>query len=214
MSVATKLALALGLTLAAAPPFQILTTHLPPPRPGEAYHAQLKAEGGTTPYTWRIVRGRLPAGLHFDARAGAITGTPTSDRAFSILVEARDASQPPMEVTRLLPASISAPLDLQWTKPPQVNGEKLAGAVEVLNHSGQTVQLTVIVVAVNEHNKAFTLRYAHPKLDDGQSSGALPFSVFLPPGSYTVHVDAVAEVSAQVIYRQRMEVPGLTVPGT
>lgn len=212
---AIELLLALALLAVAAPPFQILTTHLPQPRQGENYTARLRAIGGTTPYTWRIAHGALPAGLHLNAHTGEISGLPRSNQPFQVLIAVTDSGQPPLEETRLLPSGATAPLALQWTQAPAVSGETLTGAVAVRNNSGQTARLTVIVVAVAESNhKAFTLRYAHPTLTGTQSTGALPFSVFLPPGTYTVHVDAVAEISQGVIYRQRLEVPGLKVPGS
>ncbi|MGH9476094.1 MAG: putative Ig domain-containing protein [Terriglobales bacterium] len=214
MNWAAKTAALTWMVLAVTPPFQILTAHLPPPRRGQPYKAQLQAEGGTKPYTWSIVHGQLPAGLEFNGQSGRITGTPASAGSFALLIAVRDASQPPLEETRLLPASKSAPLAISWTQPPRVSGENLGGAIEVRNESGQTVRLTVIAVAVNGEHKAFTLRYAHQQLSDKESTGTLPFSVFLPPGEYTVNVDAVAEVSKDVIYRQRLEVPGLTVPGS
>lgn len=204
-----------AVALAAQQPFQILTTHLPVPKQGESYKVQLQATGGNPPYTWRVAQGTLPEGLSLDPESGAISGLPRTGEPFSVLIAVTDSSQPPLEETRLLPSSASAPLTLQWTEKPQVSGQDLTGALEVRNNCGQTIRLTVIVVAVaNDTHKAFSLRYTHQELTNQQSTGTLPFTVFLPPGAYTINVDAVGEVSKDVIYRQHQEVTGLQVPGS
>jgi Protein of unknown function (DUF4038)/Putative collagen-binding domain of a collagenase/Putative Ig domain/Immunoglobulin I-set domain len=59
------------------PALVFLTTALPNGRIGSTYSATLSASGGTTPYTWTLTSGTLPAGLSLNASSGAITGTPT-----------------------------------------------------------------------------------------------------------------------------------------
>lgn len=189
-----------------APPFQILTTHLPLPRAGHVYEAQLEAEGGTPPVRWRIVQGALPPGLQLDPDRGRITGVAHSSAAFSVLIEARDSAQPPLAETRLLPASDTAPLELTWSTPPARGDGQITGALQVRNALQQTIDLVVIVAAVDETGKAFALRYARLPLTAGEPSPPLAFSVALPPGSYTLHADAVAANPATgAIYRQRLE---------
>jgi len=56
----------------------ITTASLPADTVGVAYNQTLTASGGTTPYTWSISSGSLPAGLSLAAATGAITGTPTT----------------------------------------------------------------------------------------------------------------------------------------
>jgi hypothetical protein len=70
----------LSLTVAAttSPALAITTTSLPSGQVGTAYSAALTASGGTTPYTWSLTSGTLPAGLTLNAGTGAITGTPTA----------------------------------------------------------------------------------------------------------------------------------------
>src|ERR1700759_1516391 len=51
---------------------------LPSGQVATAYSVTLAATGGTTPYTWSISAGSLPAGLGLNASTGAITGTPTA----------------------------------------------------------------------------------------------------------------------------------------
>lgn len=69
-------------------------TSFEPPRlqEGVAYSYQLTAAGGdtqTTPATWSVVHGTLPAGLTLSG-AGLISGTPTTERGAFIIVEADD----------------------------------------------------------------------------------------------------------------------------
>jgi hypothetical protein len=68
-----------SLTLTTAPTGLVITTaSLPSGQVGTAYSATLAATGGTTPYSWAVTSGALPAGLTLNASTGAITGTPTA----------------------------------------------------------------------------------------------------------------------------------------
>lgn len=69
----------------------ITTTALPGGNLGVAYSQTLAATGGRTPYTWSIGSGSLPAGVNLAASTGIISGTPTADGQFSILVVVQDA---------------------------------------------------------------------------------------------------------------------------
>ena len=55
----------------------VTTTSLPYAVAGQPYSATLAAAGGTTPYTWSISAGALPAWASLNTSTGAITGTPT-----------------------------------------------------------------------------------------------------------------------------------------
>lgn len=195
-----------------APPFQILTTHLPLPVAGKPYFVQLRAEGGTPPYQWVLLSGRLPPGLALDVDKGIIAGVPSYSKPFSITIQVTDSSQPPLAQTRLLPASAGPPLTLRWTTPPTLAADTLTGAVRAESNAGAPASLTVIVTAVDEHGKAFALRYDHEPLGDGAATPALAFSQTLPPGTYTLNADAVAEVAPGVIYRVHEAQAGFTIP--
>jgi hypothetical protein len=84
--------------------------------------------------------------------------------------------------------------------------------VRVSNGSKDNYDVTVIVVAVNQFGKAFALRYEHLSLAPQTETPDLSFNSTLPLGSYTVHVDAVAEVPSKgEIYRQRLEQEGIAI---
>src|SRR5258706_3496456 len=67
----------LALTITPAP-LSITTSSLPNGQVNTAYSTTLAATGGTTPYTWSLTSGTVPAGLTLNAATGAITGTPTA----------------------------------------------------------------------------------------------------------------------------------------
>ena len=87
----------------------ITTTALSAGTVGQAYSATVAATGGTSPYSWAVSSGALPAGLSLSA-AGAITGTPTTAGDFDFTVRASDAgSQSATKALRITinPAQLS-----------------------------------------------------------------------------------------------------------
>jgi large repetitive protein len=56
-----------------------------------AYHASFAAQGGVKPLKWRVVRGKLPAGIALSPRLGTLTGIPRRAGPSRVTVEARDA---------------------------------------------------------------------------------------------------------------------------
>jgi hypothetical protein len=195
-----------------ARPLQIETKTLPQTQAGIPYKFQLKASGGVLPYRWAVLSKPLPANLQLDPRTGIISGTPRTSTPFSVLVQVRDSSQPPLTYSKSLSAARQAALAVQWTAQPRVAGANLAGAVRVRNGSKDEFDLTVIVVAVNQFGKAFALRYEHLSLAPDSDTPDLAFQSSLPLGNYTVHVDAVAEVPAKkAIYRDRLQQEGIAI---
>src|SRR5712664_2586850 len=75
-------------------PLAITTTTLQTGVVSSAYNQTLQFTGGTNPVTLSITVGALPAGLSFNASAGAITGTPTTAGTSSFTVKATDSTTP------------------------------------------------------------------------------------------------------------------------
>ena len=68
----------------------ITTSSLPSGTQNTAYSATLTATGGTTPYTWSIPSGNLPAGLTLGSSTGIVSGTPTGTGAYNFTVQVAD----------------------------------------------------------------------------------------------------------------------------
>jgi len=81
-----------GATVSVANPPTITTTALPNGTQNASYSSTLAATGGTTPYTWFIVAGSLPAGLTLGTSSGVISGTPTGTGTSNFTVQVTDAN--------------------------------------------------------------------------------------------------------------------------
>jgi hypothetical protein len=179
---------------------------------GQAYFYQLGTpQQGTPPWRFRSVSGSLPPGIALDP-AGVLAGSPTAPGEFHFTLEATDSSPTPVAKTRDYVLTVPSPLTVAWTKPPQVTAAgAIAGEIQVTIGTAGALDLTVIVVAVNTVNKAFTLGYQHISL--GAGSQRISFGATLPRDTYIVHADAVAEDSETgKIYRARLQTNPLTVP--
>jgi hypothetical protein len=123
------LALLFALTLAGCSAhvstnLSITTTSLPNGQVGSAYSAQLAATGGTSPYSWSIASGALPAGLSLNAKTGAITGIPTAAAGTSLTFQVTDSANPAQTSTAVLSLTIagSTPTPLSITTASLPNG--------------------------------------------------------------------------------------------
>ncbi len=115
----------------------ITSTSLPQGTVGAAYATSLSASGGTTPYTWTLQSGTLPAGLSLNSSNGLISGTPTAGGMSSFTVRVTDAASATatksLSVTIVNSADTTAPaaintasaatgasagqINLNWTAP-------------------------------------------------------------------------------------------------
>jgi len=81
-----------GYTLSvSAPTITITPATLPAATVAAAYSQSVAAGGGTSPYTYTVTTGALPAGLTLSS-AGTIAGTPTAGGSFTFTVTARDSA--------------------------------------------------------------------------------------------------------------------------
>jgi N-terminal glycosyl-hydrolase-114-associated domain/Putative Ig domain/Right handed beta helix region len=103
------------------PPLAVSTTSLPAGTVGTPYSATLAATGGTTPYTWAITAGSLPAGITLSS-AGILNGTPTASGSFPITVQVTDSTAPTHQTaSKALTLTIAAappPLTITTTSLP------------------------------------------------------------------------------------------------
>ncbi|MCL5671824.1 MAG: putative Ig domain-containing protein, partial [Acidobacteria bacterium] len=96
---------ALSITVNPPPP-SITTSTLLDGTEDIAYNAMLAASGGTTPYTWSIVSGGLPAGLTLASSTGVISGTATGTGTSNFTVQVSDANS--QTATKALSITVNA----------------------------------------------------------------------------------------------------------
>src|SRR4051794_31735328 len=143
---------------------QFVTKTLPDGLAGEAYEVPLKATGGAPPYSWTLdPQSKLPPGLTL-SKSGLISGTPNMPGVFTFTIELRDEGPPTGWVQLAFKVTIRAAFAVVWRQEPAVRGNQIVGQVVVYNNVDDGVDLTVIVVAVNEVNKAFALGYERLEL--------------------------------------------------
>jgi Putative Ig domain len=87
----TKKATAAVTVTATSSALTITTTSLPGGNTGSGYGAALGATGGTTPYSWSISTGSLPAGITLDGTTGLLSGTPTTSGTSSFTAKVTDS---------------------------------------------------------------------------------------------------------------------------
>ncbi len=180
--------------------------------PGKSFRVQLTAAGGTEPYQWQFGAAQVPAGLSIDSNSGLVSGAMKTPGEYRIAVTVKDSSNPTQQATATLVITVVPYLTVRWLQKPQIANGGISGSVEVENNSGNTLQMTVIVLAVNTIGKAFALGYQHFDLSNATGSPRIPFSSALPYGSYVIHVDAVGEDPADSrIYRSRLQTSRLTL---
>jgi hypothetical protein len=61
---------------------------------GQGYSQTNVASGGTTPYTYSVSAGTLPAGTTLNTATGTVSGTPTTAGAFSYTIKVTDSTSP------------------------------------------------------------------------------------------------------------------------
>jgi hypothetical protein len=171
-----------------------------------SYEVKLAASGGVPPRTWEVIAGRLPPGLNLDPVSGTISGVPTALGQFRFAVEVSDSDDPADARSREFTLPVISALVVEWKSAPAVTQDGIAGSVKVANQTADDVDLTMIVVAVNEIGKAFVLGYQHFTFTAQTTMPEITFGSGLPQGSYIVHADVIAEVPAKnAIYRARLQ---------
>jgi Putative Ig domain len=188
-------------------PLSVNTAILPKAFVRQPYQFQLRAEGGFSPFQWRISRGALPKGvaLHDD---GLLTGTPEEGGTFPFTVTVTDSGKPAHERNQELQLVVVAPLLAKWSEYPKVTGQRVEGSIKVSNQTEQDFDLTVVVLAVNETGRATALGYQHFTLKKDTDDVEIDFGDNLPRGGYQVNADVVGEVAeTDTIHRARLVTP-------
>jgi hypothetical protein len=186
-------------------PLAIVDQNLPAFNAGIGTQIALHASGGVPPYRWSASAGDLPEGVVLTSD-GFLIGRPTQPGAFVITITVEDSGRPAHSFNKTFRASVTAALLLDWLRLPLIHNNRIDGAVQVSNGSRYDFEATVIIVAVNSLGRATALGYQHFNLRAGAPNVKIPFDESLPPGSYVIHADAVAEIPANnSILRQRLQ---------
>ena len=127
-------------------PLVITTATLAAGTVGTSYSQTLAASGGSSPYTWSVTAGTLPAGLTLSS-AGVLSGTPTAAaNAVSITFQATDAASPAVVVTKTLALTINV-VPLAITTTTLVTGNVGTGYSQILTATGGSTPYTWSVTA-------------------------------------------------------------------
>jgi putative Ig domain-containing protein len=189
------------------PPLKIQTAELPKALIRGDFRAKIEAAGGTAPLRWETVDSQLPPGLKLDTSTGVISGTPSKLGEYRFTIGVVDAGKPAQTDGHEYLFKVVAPLSVDWKTAPQMDQTKgVSGIVSVSNGTDDDYDFTIIVVAVDQQNKAFALGYQRFVLKKQTEKMDIPFATNLPAGTYVIHVDAVGEVEAKnAIYRARLQ---------
>jgi hypothetical protein len=177
---------------------------LPKARLWEPYQVQLQTSGGIEPYHWRLIAGSLPRGFALNEH-GELTGISDENGIFEFTVLVRDSSRPAKEIELQFVLAFETPLTVDWQKKASVNGQRIDGSVKVSNRTGRDVELTFIVLAVNDIGRATAIGYQHFPLKRDTIDMEIPFGDTPSPGNYVVNVDVVGEqLESGRIFRTRL----------
>ena len=194
-----------------AEPLSISSAILPRPELRHPYSFRFEARGGVPPLDWDLVRGELPPGIDLSTD-GTLSGVPTKLGEYRFTIAVRDSAKPAHQRNQEFTLRVITPLLAEWTRIPEVKGQRIEGGIAVSNESEHDFDLTVIAVAVNDTGRATTLGYQHFMLKSNTDGQEIRFGENLPPGTYQVNVDVVAEVLAtNVIYRVHLDRPPLQI---
>ena len=189
---------------ATGPPLKIKTAESPKGYLQRPYRFEIQADGGITPLKWTLTSGALPKGVIL-ASDGLLSGVPTQTGEFSFSATVTDSGIPAQHLTQEFHLLVVTALVVRWSVPPKVNGLRVDGAIKVSNQTGEDFDLTMIVLAVNEHGRATAIGYQHFPLKQNTIDFEIPFGENLTFGSYGVNVDVVGEVAAtNSIFRARL----------
>ncbi len=176
-------------------PIVLQTTSLPKGFLRQPYHFKLEAQGGILPLRWEITAGAQPPGVDLSID-GNLTGAPTEVDSFHFIVTITDSGKPARSQKKEFTIDVVAPLLVEWSKKPKVNGRRVEGAIKVSNQTDQDFDFTFIALAVDATGRATAVGYQHFNLKKNTDEFEIPFGENLPFGTYDLNADAIAEVAA------------------
>lgn len=130
-------------SVAVAASVAISTSWVPQTTQGSAYSTPIVVTGGSTPLTWSISNGSLPAGLSINGATGVIAGTPSQSGNFTFTVRVVDSLG--IASSRQYTLLVNAPLTIVTASLPEATEGWTY--VRRLEASGGTAPVTWTVTA-------------------------------------------------------------------
>jgi hypothetical protein len=119
--------------MTASQPLAISSSTLLDATVGTPYTGSINVTGGTSPLTFSISAGSLPAGVSLNSQTGALTGSPSAAVASSFTVHVADSSIPAQTASKAFSLRANAALSVSTsTLPSAALGAPYDGAVVVL----------------------------------------------------------------------------------
>jgi hypothetical protein len=110
-----------------------------------AYSQTITASGGTSPYTYAVTAGALPAGMTLSS-AGALSGTPTAGGSFNFTITATDSAGTPVTGSQAYTLTVNAPtISVSPTSLP--DGTLSVAYSQAITASGGTAPYTYAITA-------------------------------------------------------------------
>jgi hypothetical protein len=166
-------------------PLNIVTTSLPTGKVGTSYFfGGAYAAGGTPPYKYKIIEGKLPKGLKFDLKTGLITGTPTFAGTYAFTIQAGDSggSTP---VTQALSITVDPDVTLSVTTTKLKTAKLNKAYSATLAATGGTTPYTWTVTS-GALPPGLTLNPNGSITGEATATGTFDFSVQVTDSSTTV----------------------------
>jgi hypothetical protein len=173
---------------------------------GQTYSQTNVASGGTTPYTYSLASGALPAGTSLDTSTGIVSGTPTTQGPFSYAIRVTDSTVPTAQTATAATsgtiASTTTTTSLSSSVNPSVPGQAVTFTATVsggaspsgtvtfsdggspigtASLAGATATFTTSSLALGSH--AIVARYNGNANNAASSSAVLQQSVAVPADS-------------------------------
>jgi hypothetical protein len=212
------------------PPVVIATTSLAGGIVGTAYSATLTATGGTSPFTWSVISGSLPAGLNLSS-TGVISGTPTASGTFNFTVQAADSSTPQLTATQALALVITPKLAITTTTLPA--GTVGTAYSATLTSTGGTGTITWTKTSGNlpaglnlsgagaitgtpttAGNSTFTVQAMDSGTGSLQQSASQTLSITINPAKLAITTTTLPAGTVGASYSQNLQASGGTAPFT
>jgi putative Ig domain-containing protein len=99
-----------------------ISATLPAGMEGSSYNGSVTASGGTGPYTFTLVSGQLPQGVHIADNTGIVSGTPAASGNFTFSISASDSkgasNDKSLQITVANATTASSPAPPSTSPPP------------------------------------------------------------------------------------------------